>query len=192
MTLACDNPFRADRFHGLAYRWLDGDCDAFMRRLAAVGRRGAIVGPHGSGKTTLMRESAARLEQMGYRAHYLFLNDRQLRFNAEFDAAFFGRLDERDFLLLDGCEALNAVRWRWFLWRARGAGGLLVTTHCAGRLPTVYETRTTMALLDELYVELDDSGDGSLRGEAARLFVERGGNLREVWFGLYDILAQGG
>ncbi len=51
-----ENPFAVHRVEALAFRLPDGlTWDAFLDRCAAAKWRGAIVGPQGSGKTTLSR-----------------------------------------------------------------------------------------------------------------------------------------
>jgi Flp pilus assembly CpaF family ATPase len=116
---AAENPFRASRILAFRYRFLDSDWDAILARLEALGMRGAIVGPEGSGKTTLLEDLGERLERSGRRVR-----------------------------LLDGAERLSRRQWRHVLRGAREAGGLVVTAHREGLLPTLLRTRTTPEILD--------------------------------------------
>ena len=85
--------------------------------------------------------------------------------------------------MLDGAEQPGVLSWRLFRWHARRAGGLLITTHRAGRLPTLHRCATTPALLRELVAALGENIDDA---EAARLHARHGGNLREALRELYD------
>lgn len=75
---------------------------------------------------------------------------------------------------------------------SRGLGGLIVTTHQPGRLPTLHEHRTDAGLLQALVAEL--VGAEAARGSAADLeneFRRQRGNLRECLRALYDQSAAG-
>ena len=63
---ARDNPFRADRVQSLPYRLMDTTWDALLDRLAALRYRAAIVGPEGSGKTTVTTTFLEQLCNAGY------------------------------------------------------------------------------------------------------------------------------
>ncbi|MCA9188503.1 MAG: hypothetical protein KDA99_22900, partial [Planctomycetales bacterium] len=60
-----DNPFRAQRIDSVRYRFLDSDWDFVRLRLHQLAYHAAIVGPEGSGKTTLQLELAEHLRQQG-------------------------------------------------------------------------------------------------------------------------------
>jgi hypothetical protein len=152
-------------------------------RLRSLRHRGAIIGPHGSGKTTLLEDLARRLEANGWRVA-------QVRLTAEFPdpgpelaAPALRRLGSRDVLLIDGAEQLS--RWRWLRLRflTRHIGGLVITTHEAGRLPTLWRCSTTPELLRDLSGSL---GVPLAEGEAVELFSRHSGNLRDALRELYD------
>ncbi len=65
--LARDNPFAVQRVLTIRYRFLDGSWGDLLERLAALGFRAALVGPHGHGKTTLLEDLGARLDGRGFR-----------------------------------------------------------------------------------------------------------------------------
>jgi hypothetical protein len=97
-------------------------------------------------------------------------------------------LGPRDCILLDGAEQLGFLAWRRFLRCAQLAGGLIVTVHRPGRLPTWVRCETTIELLDELVAQLLGSIDDSVRSVNRHLFEKYQGNLRLVlreWYDLY-------
>lgn len=178
---ARDNPFASDRVLAVRYR-LPGDWtwEGLLDRLAALGWRAAIVGPHGRGKTTLLEDLAPRLEARGFRVRMLTLWDEHPRLGAE-DRAHLRDLGPRDFLLLDGAEQLGPLSWLLLKRRCRGAGGLLVTSHRPGLLPTLLECDTSPELLAGIVREL-----GAEVPDPEALFARHGGNLRNALRELYD------
>ena len=191
MLRACDNPFRVGQIHALAYEDPALDWDHMLSRLEAQGFRGAIMGAHGRGKSTLLHELGARLEGEGFAIRDVFLNDQsKWSFRDRIRCIQSGELDGQ-FVLLDGCEQLGPVAWRQFRWAARRASGLVVTTHRPGRLETLFECQTSPGLLDALLARLVPQAVPALHEVAHRLYDEHGGDIRAVWFGLYDRCARG-
>jgi hypothetical protein len=179
MLPAQDNPFRSERLDALTFRYPPGlDRAALLARLAALGGRAAIVGPEGSGKTTLSRDLEAGLAD-----RYRIWRITQRRGDHRL-ARPLPRLGVEDFVILDGAEQLSAFGFWRLCRRTRSAGGLLVLSHRAGRLPTLIETRTSQALLDDLVAILTPG-----RPCAADWLAAHGGNIREALRGLYDAQA---
>lgn len=208
------NPFSV-RFHepgALPYRFREGECaEALWQRFIEAGRRGEIVGPHGTGKTTLLRtlEPVARAAGEAVRVVTLRDGQRWPRFGArtvppakpcevgsrphpERSTPLCGR-DGRgpQTLFLDGAEQLAPVVWYALrAWARVTRSGLLVTTHRPLGLPTLYNASVN-----------DDAARWVTRAvlaqspEAPRLVSDESvpdllaachGNLREVLFRLYD------
>jgi hypothetical protein len=192
---ARDNPFGSTRILS-AIRYVDpagplgphlDAAAALLPRLEGLGWRAAIVGPHGSGKTTLLEDLEAVLTQRGWRAIHLRLDadDRRLP-RAWRETA--PRLGARDVVCLDGAEQLGPLAWLRFRWRARRAGGVVVTTHQPGRLPTLVACATSPGLLERIIERLAPGGvDGA--PSAADLYVRHRGNLRDALRELYDVCA---
>lgn len=180
-----DNPFASHRIEALAFRLPAGlTWDAFLARCAAAKWRGAIVGPHGSGKTALLEQLVPRLRECGFRPHVF-------RVHAETPAAEKAALLARvrpmrapDFLLLDGAEQFSTREWLTLYSAASPLAGCLITVHRTSRLPTLLETKTSPALLAELAAEL--TGEPLPEPEAAALHKRHLGNLRECLRALYD------
>ncbi|MDJ0852595.1 MAG: hypothetical protein QNK04_29855 [Myxococcota bacterium] len=186
---ARENPFRTERIGSLAFRQPGLSLGAIRERLAELGGRGAIVGPMGSGKTTLLRELGSRLANEGLRLRHRFLQaesphppTRELVREAR-------ALGPRDALLFDGAGHLPRMAF-WRVERAwRRAGAVLITSHGAGRLPTLVETATDAALLRELAHELLGEPSRALAPLLEELRAAHAGNLRDVFLALYDLAA---
>jgi hypothetical protein len=190
MLTASQNPFRTDRIHALDYQLLDDTWDQFLARLAAFNYRAAIVGPHGHGKSTCLRALAPRLEHLGFRVRTLFLNEEHPQFAPGFLETLGRELGSSDILLFDGSEQLNAWAWRRFLRHTRNAKGVIITGHRPGRLPTLHTCHTTPELLDKLLQQLH-AGHCLPPGDSPASLVQRHqGNLRDIFFSLYDRLAR--
>ncbi|MDD2711235.1 MAG: hypothetical protein PHV34_24935 [Verrucomicrobiae bacterium] len=181
---ARDNPFASNLISRLrchfppSHSW-----DSLLLRLQRLEYRGAITGPMGSGKTTILEELAVRLEKQGRQTRLagLTIQHRQIPDPGH----FFANL-ESTILILDGAEQLNWLSWQRFLRQSRHAAGLIITTHQPGRLPTLFTCATTPALLDNLLTQLHIPPGSPLRLQARRLFDLHCGNLREVLRSLYD------
>jgi hypothetical protein len=172
---ARENPFATSRLERVRYRWNGVTAERLLERFAAMGRRAAIAGPEGSGKTTLLAEMGEGLRREGFRVVHL-------RAGKGMPAQF--KPGARDIVLLDEADVLGPFAWRRFLRQARGAGGLLIATHRAGRLPVLWRCETSPALLDEIAAELAGETDCT-----EGLFKKHGGNIRAALLDLYDSFA---
>jgi hypothetical protein len=177
MQRARDNPFAVHRVLRERYRLSALEWRELIARLEGLGWRGAIVGLHGSGKTTLLEDLAGRLEGLGWRIHLLRFNASQRRL------AVGSRWNAGDFVLCDGAEQLNVLDWRRLALRSRSAGGLVVTTHRAGRLPVLHRCETSPQLLHSLAASL---GVPLSTRECGELHARHDGNLRAALSELYD------
>jgi hypothetical protein len=173
---ARDNPFASHRIEAMAYRPQGTSWQALLRRLEELRYRAAIVGPHGSGKTTLLEALAARLAALDFVPQCAFLNDRSKRLPP------LGRLTRRHIVLLDGADHLPAMAWALLGLRLRTAGGLIITSHRAGMLPTLVQTTTSPNLLRELVQTLNPGQDRDIEA----LFRRHNGNVRNALRELYD------
>jgi hypothetical protein len=180
-VLARENPFAVQRVLEIRYRLAGISWDELLERLAALRFRAALVGPHGHGKTTLLEDLGARLAGRGFRVRSVTLHDGQRRLAASQRRELFNGLTPSDVLFLDGAEQLGHLSWLEVRTRTRGAGGLVITSHRPGLLPTLYECRTDPELLAGIVRDL-------LGRETSveELFVRHGGNVREALRDLYD------
>lgn len=174
---ARDNPFRSECVDALAYRAPEFDWQRLEERLAAAGGRGAIVGPEGHGKTTLLLDWMARRRAAGDAVHFIKLAGKQRRIAAGQREL----VQSRGWVFVDSAEQLGWLGWRELLRLTARASRLVVTTHRPGRLPTVFTCRTSPQLLDELVRELT-GGDTDCAGSWHR----HGGNVRLSLREFYD------
>jgi len=186
---ARDNPFRTDRVLTVRYR-LPGSWDELLSRFEAAAWRGAIVGPQGSGKTTLLEDLAPRIRQAGFAVRDLRLDTETPRFVPGFLDGFTASLGTRDVILFDGAEQLGREEWGRFERRTRAAGGLVITCHRPGLLPTLIETSTTPELLGGLVDQILGDRAVEVRPLMPALFEKHRGNLREALRELYDRYAE--
>src|SRR5438067_315727 len=132
MIKARDNPFAAERvFERIRYHPVDLSWREILSRLESLNYRAAIVGPHGTGKTTLTEDLMPHLESLGFRCRLIWLNEG----SRAIDWRELTELTPADIVLLDGAEQLSPTKWWLFRRRTRRAGGLVITTHLPGRLP---------------------------------------------------------
>lgn len=189
MLPARDNPFAVHRVLRERYRLDEAGWAALLARLGKLSFRAAIVGPHGAGKTTLLEDLAARLEVAGWRVHWVRLSEEVRVVPAEFLRVALPGLGARDVVLLDGGEQLSAPAWWLFRWKSRRAGGVVISTHREGRLPTLRRCATTPEVLRELVNSL---GASLSEADARALHRRHRGNIREALRALYDASAARG
>jgi hypothetical protein len=187
MLLARENPFRMQRIEALRYRLDDAGWQQLLTRFAAQRWRGVLVGPHGSGKTTLREEIEARLRATGWQVRILVIGEGQV-FPWSTLHTLIADGDGHTLLSIDGLDRIGALSW-WRLQRAaRGLGGILATSHVVGRLPTLHRHHTSTALLRELVHELVGDCDelAKIDHRCDELFAHHRGNVRACLRHLYD------
>lgn len=177
------NPFSTKfiRPGAIAYQCVPGKsisyyADCFLSN----GCRGQVVGPHGTGKSTFVIAIQKELAARGLDVRLVTLHS--------FDKNELGSLltlQSGSILILDGFEQLPF--WRRFritqstLWRKIG---LLTTSHVSFGLPTLLETRADLETSQNLVRTLTGSEPPENLGA---LLTKHNGNLREVFFELYDV-----
>lgn len=172
---ARENPFRTERIEALRYRAEGFSWDALEARLQSRGGRGAIVGPRGHGKTTLLLEWAERCRAREEKVILVRLREGQ----RTLDADQFQELSGCS-VFVDSAEQLSFFGWMALRWRSRAARRLVVCTHRPGRLRALMRCRTSVVLLEDLVDELAGS-----RENCAELWRRHQGNVRDVFFELY-------
>lgn len=182
---ARDNPFRTECVDRLEFH-LPGQFtwDTLLARLGNVSWCGAIVGPHGSGKTTLIEQLAPRIEERGFRPRLYRLDAASKMSDKEALVAAVRELSAPDLLLLDGAEQLSTRQWLPLRVAAETLAGFVITVHRSSRLPTLVETETSAALLNDLVEELAEFRLPPM--EATAIFTRHRGNIRDCLRELYD------
>lgn len=206
------NPFSAC-FHqpgALPYRFREGEsAEALWQRFLSAGRRGAIAGPHGTGKTTLLRTLEPVARSTGEVIRNVTLHDgqrwtKELFQNTRGQAAGAvqgpqascppGSLEgvDRQTLFLDGAEQLAPVAWFALRLWTRAAGiGLLVTTHRPLGLPALYTTSVDAEAalwVTQRVLAKNPRIPCLVEAESVKdALAKNKGNLREALFCLYDV-----
>jgi hypothetical protein len=183
---ARDNPFAAQRLEAIPYRFSETAWEDLLGRLAVLRFRAALVGLHGRGKTTLLEELARRLEQRGMRTRAITFHQGDRGLSRMQRQMLFRGLSLQDVLFVDGAEQLSRFAWLEIRTRSRAAGGLVVTSHRPGLLPTVHECHTSPELLAGIVAELAGPDAAGALPSSEELFVRHAGNVRDALRELYD------
>lgn len=182
---ARDNPFASERVTALPFV-AEAGIATLWQRLEALHWHGAIVGPCGTGKTTLLEATAHHLAGREFRVAQWRLDTRTRCLPRP---CWHGAPGPEDALLVDGIEQLSLWEWNRLLWHARRVGAFIVTSHRPTSLPLWLRTATSPALLQQL---VRDLGETLSNAEAEALWQQHGGNLRLALWQLYDDSARRG
>jgi hypothetical protein len=148
---------------------------------------GAIIGPHGTGKSSLLASLLPLAESQGRRVVTIPLHDGQR--TVPWRDLRLQEWDEDTLVVVDGYEQLSG--WQRLLLRARiyqRRAGLLVTAHKPLGLPTVYTTGTSLELAERIVAQLVPPSDARVTtADIATAYMQEQGNLREMLFRLYDV-----
>ena len=144
----------------------------------------AIVGPHGTGKSTLLAALADRLASERRPAEFVRLRRRRdgLRL-----LAAFGRGAADSTLLVDGWERLG---WPWSflavaIARLHGRR-MVVTSHRSSGMAVAARTAGTLPLLTAIVARLPAHDGRITEADLADAFTRHGENLRDALGDLYD------
>ena len=185
MLRAKDNPFAVDRIHQIRYEPPGESWESLLARLAAMDYCGAIVGPCGSGKTTLCETLKARLQQAGLQTESLFVS---LDFHVTWPDIRPVLACPFDVMVVDGADHLS--NWTWQRLKRRvfsSKRGLVVTTHKPGLLPTWHECRPSPAVLERIVTHL--APDQIIpKAQIYDLYDRCQGNVRDALRQLYDLV----
>jgi len=96
-------------------------------------------------------------------------------------------------LMLDSAGLLNFWNWQWLRLKTRHHAGIVITSHRAGRLPTLIRCETSPELLESLVNQLTAEQNCSEMVDVAKLhslFRTHSGNIRDCLRALYDEFAK--
>jgi len=149
------------------------------------GGAAAVVGPHGTGKSTLLVAIAAELAARGRLAGCVTLR-RWL--DAPLVVRSLAAAPRGSTLCIDGWERMTPPigGLARLLAVTRGCG-LIVTTHRPCRMPLTVRTASSPRLFDRLVERLPDHGGRIGPADLARALARHGGNLRDSLAELYDL-----
>ena len=184
------NPF-ATRFIGpgaIDYLFPPGiSPDSLAVELQRNNWRGSIIGPHGSGKSSLLAALRPALEQLGRAIVFQQLQGGQRAL--DWPALAPRTWTKQTLVIVDGYEQLSRwQRWQLHARRWQRGAGLLVTAHQPVRLPLLFMTKPTLELaLGIVQRLLPESDDRILPADVAEAYTQQQGNLREMLLSLYDV-----
>ncbi len=164
-----------------------------LGRLRQLDFRAAIVGPEGSGKTSVLEELGHELSKEGF-------NVLRSRVDSGVGPTKTGgklppllkEITGKDIILLDGVEQIPERVWRGFLRHSASAAGLVITSHQGGRLPTLLSCQTSLELFRNLVLQLLKEERHVKDLPLSEIFERREGNVRLALLDLYDLFAHQG
>lgn len=193
---ALDNPFATRHVAPGQIPYYFCNPDDFRRMIVrgdAASWTGQIVGPHGSGKTTLVRHLSSHLQKHFSAIEFFIVRgigevQACRSMGATADQAFPPPQpdgDPRKLYVLDGIERLSWLQRLLLVADCRRKQiGLLVTSHRRLRgLPVFYETSFDQERFEKILQHL---GTEQYSDHYRRLANEFGDNCREMLFDLYD------
>lgn len=200
---AAVNPF-STRYHApgaLAYCFEDDEggetstAEALYEKFLASGRCGEIVGPHGTGKTTLLCALEAEARWRGHAPRRVTLREEERRLPVDwwrFEGEDATKTPAERVVFLDGAEQLSRLGFWRVQRRCRREGfGLLVTAHRSLGLPALYRTLVSETMARRLAERILASCPQAPRlvapDEAAAALQAAHGDLRAALFALYDL-----
>jgi len=185
------NPFSASRVRpgAIPFHFSDQQSlDSLIERLESHHWWGQIVGPHGSGKSTLMASLRQTLADAGHGLVIVELHDRQRRLPVDWEQVRPAKSGKNVVVIVDGFEQLTRInRWRLKRHCRHKGQGLVVSTHQSVGLPTLYETQTSLETFACLVRSLmQDHPQLITAADVAECFSAGQDNMREMLFDLYD------
>jgi hypothetical protein len=186
---AHSNPFstRFIRPGAIAYLSAPGQSPAdLVKKLSASAWRGQIIGPHGSGKSTLIAALIEPLARSGRRALLFALHDAQRSLPRDWVRQ--ARADSARLVIVDGYQLLSYWNRLGLKRVCRQHGwGLLATAHRDVGFPTLARTDPSLDVAQAVVAQLLPAGEITISPAAvAQSFAQCRGNLREMLFALYD------
>jgi hypothetical protein len=161
--------------------------ESVVEKLRHHNWRGAIVGPHGGGKSTLLATLLPVIQQRGRSVQWIALHNGQRKLPHKLDLSATNSL-----VVIDGFEQLSWWTRRQIIARTyRRDCGLLVTVHeesAARRLPVLFRTAGELATVRLLIEDFLPPHSGLIQpDDVTAAFQMHRGNVRETLFSLYDL-----
>lgn len=194
------NPFAMHWIEQIPYCFAAGDWSEHQERLRRMDWRGAIVGPHGTGKTTLLLELhqrfcaaiAAGLERGPDDlpvACQLLTPGRGAFADPASLVERIRSAPTHTLWLVDGWERLGWWQRRTLQQACRRAAGLVVTAHRPSGMPVWIRTEPRPEILSHVLEHLSPVGPPDLQHRATVAWARHRGNMRETLRDLYNQFA---
>lgn len=186
---AHENPFAPDRvqrrlpFDPLLIGTTWQDIEAQWTRL---NKRAAIVGHHGSGKTTFLEAFSKRLAATHHVETLFFHRDERLLSSDQREQVLALAHQHSAILIVDGEGHLKISERRWLRTQSQNIAGYLVARHRRCRLPTLLKLESSPQLALQLLQRIHPPEAAQQEKQLPKLLRKKGGNLRELWLSLYD------
>ena len=185
-----ENPFSARfvRPGAIPYIFPPGcSAESLFETFERLQRMGAVVGPHGVGKSALITALADWMEQHEIPCLRLELHDGQRTLSQETWAL----LEDRSEIVItvDGYEQLSTwTRYQLRRLSRKRRLGLIGTAHSDVELPLLYAPEPNEDLAWKIVQLLLERGEPLIsREDVHESFARHQGNLREMLFDLYDL-----
>jgi len=161
--------------------------DSLATQLQSQQWRGSIIGPHGSGKSSLLTALTPHWEALGRVVVRQQLHGGQRAL--DWKSLHVRQWTNRTLVIIDGYEQLSS--WQRFLLAVRcylRGAGLLVTAHGPVGLPAIFTTKPSLELaLGIVQQLLPESDDRITPADVAQAYTAQHGDLREMLLRLYDV-----
>lgn len=189
---ARENPFMVQRTDAIPFDFQETDfksIEAFANHARTFNFRGAILGAHGRGKTTLLSDLNSYLRKQAIDCELVFLPRETDRQQVAIENLV-RRGQAGAIVLLDGLERLSFFQRPRLIARSRSFAGFIATTHRSGSLRTLILCRTSQSTLAAVLDSLELNRP-AIAKPAMALLAKRKGNVRLVLRDLYDQYADG-
>lgn len=184
------NPFstRFVRPGAIPFHFREGEsAEQLVENLRRNHWLGEIIGPHGTGKSTLLETLKPLIENAGRFIVHLKLTAEAPSLKTS--ELFGGVWNAKTLILIDGYEQLRLPACCILAARRRLTGaGMLITAHRPMGFPPLYQTGASEPIFNDL-VELlvRETNSTITRTEAAQALQAANGNVRDALFQLYDL-----
>lgn len=182
-----------------------GSAAELLAQFARNRHRGELRGPHGTGKSTLLRALELCAQAHGHAVVRVAIreSDPQPFWIWKLDAWLARQTQPwplpaapsgwpRALVFVDGAELLGRAAWWSLRWQCHRQGlGLLATTHRSSGLPTLYRTQVGAELAQCVAAKVLAASPHTPRlveaAEARQALAATHGDMREALFKLYDL-----
>ena len=187
---ANSNPFRSSSVEQIRYALPPAQLEALIDR-ALTQTCSGLLGPKGTGKTTLLEDLESRIRQRGLNTYWIRLNLESTRPDRVGAIAQLKHLDAGQVCLFDGAEVLSWWQWRYVCRTIQKNGSTLIATlHRKRGVPVLLHTQPNWPLMNQFVQQLSGIHYSEALGRyAEHAFEASDGNMREVFRVCYLALA---